>query len=132
MDTEYRMHKGARTSLIIAGVLCILLVFSAPIGIWIIIRASGGKVVVTPTELLFKAILSMRINLQDVQRIGILKVPMANNKGLGGALAKAKVGGDTAIHLCVMTKAGKTKNFIVSPPRDSLISIYADCGSPQG
>ncbi|MCC6805958.1 MAG: hypothetical protein IT381_00930 [Deltaproteobacteria bacterium] len=118
METvEFRMHKGARVALYIAGALCFILVVAAPIGLWMILRAAGGKVIVSPTEVKAKGLLTTTINLHDVKRIGICLVPIAA-KGIGGALAKMKVGGDHGVNVCVMNGAGKTQKFIVSMYED--------------
>ena len=115
--SEYRFHKGARTALIVAGVLCILLVIAAPIGIWIIVRATGGKVVFTRGGLVAKALFSVNIDFADVTRLGVCRFPIVA-RGIGGALARYKVGGDHAINVCVMTRAGKTRKFIASMYED--------------
>ncbi len=117
--TEYRMHKPARVSLYIAGVLCMLLVVTIPIGIWIIVRAAGAKVLVSPREVRAKALLGTTIQLADVTRVGRLLVKIqAAGGGIGGgigkALAQQKVGGTHATNLCVMTKGGKTIKFVAS------------------
>lgn len=110
---EFRLHKGARVALTIAGVLCMLLVIGLPIGIWILVRAATGKLVLSASDVRAKALGSTHIALDDVARIGICRVPIVA-RGIGGALARQKVGGDHAINICVMTKAGKTKKFTVS------------------
>lgn len=114
---EFRLSKGARVALYIAGALCVVLVFALPFGVWIIYRAATGKVTLSDKEVVARALLTTRVDLTDVSRLGILRVPVAA-KGLGGALARQKVGGDEAINVCAMTRAGKTKKFVVSQFED--------------
>ncbi len=113
METiEYKMHRGARIAFFLAGALCMILIVAIPFGVWIIARAASGKVVVSPTDVKVKALLNTNIDLRDVSRIGVVTVRVP--KGIGGALARLKVGGDAAINVCVMNKSGKTKKFIAS------------------
>jgi hypothetical protein len=111
--TDYRFHKGARTALTIAGVLCLLLIVAAPIGIWILMRVRSAKVSISPSEIRASALVTTVINLHDIQRIGVCMIPVPA-AGIGGIIARMKVGGSHAANICVMTQAGKTKKFIAS------------------
>ncbi len=114
---EYRLHKGARVALYIAGALCILLVFAAPFGIWILLRTASGKLSISGQGLVAKALTSVRFDFLDVARIGICRVPI-HAKGIGGALARQKVGGDHGINVCVILQNKKKKQFTVSMYED--------------
>lgn len=112
-ETVYPFHQGARTALIVVGVLLIFLIVTIPFAIYVFIRVRGGKVVVTKQGLTATALGSERWSFDDVARLGVLKVPIVA-RGVGGALARAKVGGDHGVNLVIRTKAGKDKKFIVS------------------
>src|SRR5262249_13120695 len=92
----YPLHKGAVSALTAAGVLLILLIVTAPFGIWIIYRARNGSVVLGETSIVARAIGTVRIDLTQVDRIGIAKIPVVRGGGVGGgigaALARKKVG----------------------------------------
>src|SRR3954449_9549146 len=107
---EYPFHAGARMALNVAAVLCMILVVGIPIGIWIMVRVSGAKVILDDKGLTAKGLGSLRVELADVARFGVLRVPIIA-RGIGGALARKKVGGDEGVNLCLQTKAGKTKKF---------------------
>jgi hypothetical protein len=110
---EYRFHAGARSSLKIAAVLCCLLVVSAPIGIWVWLRAVGGKVRVTPVDVAVKGLGGTSFRFDEVARMGLLQVRIVA-RGIGGALVRRRVGGNDAFHLVVKTTNGKTRKFIAS------------------
>ena len=46
-------------------------------------------------------------------RLGVVRVPIIA-RGIGGMLARKKVGGDEGVNLCFQTRAGKTRKFIAS------------------
>ena len=111
--TDHRLHPGARSALTVAAVLCMILIVGIPFGVWILIRVSGGKVSFDDRGLTARALGSLRVDFADVTRIGLLRVPIVA-RGIGGALARKKVGGNEGINLCFQTRAGKTKKFLVS------------------
>jgi len=113
METEYRLHGGARVALYIVAALCVLLVVAVPIAIWVAIRTAGGKVVLSANGVVAKGLLTTEFDYADVARLGTCKVPI-QAKGLGGALAKQRVGGDNAINVVVKLKNDKTRKFIAS------------------
>ena len=113
METEYPFHKGARVALYIVVALCVMLVFAIPFAIWIAIRTAGGKVVLSPSGVVAKGLLTTEFSYADVARLGRCKAPVLA-KGIGGALAKQRVGGDNAIHVVVKLRDGKTRKFIAS------------------
>src|SRR5262249_48273292 len=109
----FRLHPGARGALNVVGGLLILLVVTIPFAIWIFIRTAGAKIEITADELLFKNLVSKRWRLASLRRIGVLSVPVIA-RGIGGALARRKVGGNQAIHLCAIDDRGKKLNVLVS------------------
>jgi hypothetical protein len=114
MATDYPFHKGARSAYNVTGVLCCLLVVGIPLGIWIFMRAAAARVTLTGTGLEAKGVFSTRkIEFADIDRLGMLKVPITA-PGIGGALARQKVGGGDGIHLVARTKDGTNWNFLAS------------------
>jgi hypothetical protein len=116
-NREFPLHKGARSALRIAGILCILIVMAAPFGIWIIWRVANGKISLTKTGLVASALGSTAFEFAEVQRIGICMVPIVA-RGIGGALARQKVGGDAGTNICVILKSGKKKQLTISMYED--------------
>jgi hypothetical protein len=112
-QSVFPMHGGAKTALVVVGVLLCLLIITIPVGIYIIIRVQGGRVELTRKALVARSIGTVRIPLDDVARVGICKVAVVGG-GVGGALARKKVGGDEGVNLCVMDRRGKTRKFIAS------------------
>jgi hypothetical protein len=110
---EYRFHEGARSSLRIVAVLCFLLVVSAPIGIWLLIRVAKGKVKISSSEVVASGLGNTSFRFDEVARLGVQEVPIVA-RGIGGALVRRRVGGNRAVHLVVKTTAGKTRRFIAS------------------
>src|SRR5262249_36206813 len=109
----FRFHAGARGALNIAAVLLLLLVVTIPISIRIFVPVAGGRVDITGSELYARALFTKRWSLDKIRRIGVLAVPIYA-RGIGGVLARRKVGGPNAIHLCFMDDRGKKSSFIVS------------------
>ena len=118
MDTlVFPLHAGARSSLKIAAVLLILLVFTAPLGIWILVRVSRGDLTIGASEA--RAISEggtgqVVVPLGEVARLGIARVPMGSGGGIGGALARRKVGGSEAVILCFILRGGKRRMLCAS------------------
>jgi hypothetical protein len=110
---DYRFHSGARMALNVAGVLCLITIVGIPFGIWILMRVAGARVTLHDGGLEARALGTTRVDYADVTRFGVLRVPIIA-RGIGGALARKKVGGDEGVNLCFQTRAGKTKKFIVS------------------
>lgn len=110
---EYRFHEGARSSLTIVAVLCFVLVAAAPIGIWLLLRVSKGKVMISPADVVARGLGTTAFRFDEIARLGVQEVPIVA-RGMGGALVRRRVGGDKALHLVVKTTAGKTRRFIVS------------------
>ena len=115
MAKEFRLTPGARTAMIVVGVLCCLLVFALPVGLWVFYRLSKAKVTLTSEGLSAVNIFSStRFDYADVARLGTFQVAVAKGGGVAGALAREKSGGDAATHLIVQTKDGKNRSFMVS------------------
>jgi hypothetical protein len=109
----YRLHAGARSALNIAGGLLVLLVITIPIAILIFMRTAAARIELSPEELVFRNLFSKRVKLGTMRRLGWLSVPVVA-RGIGGALARRKVGGPAAIHLCSIDERGKKFNVPVS------------------
>ena len=125
-SSEYRLHAGARMALNVAGVLCLITILGIPFGIWILMCVAGARVTLDDQSLVAKALGTTRVDYADVTRFGVLRVPIIA-RGIGGALARRKVGGNEGVNLCFMTRAGKTKKFIVSQ-YDKWEEIVAEVG----
>lgn len=111
---EYPFHKGARTSLYIAAGLCILLVCAAPIGAYFIWRVLKGKVTLDGQKLRAEGLMTDEFAWADVDRIGLLNIPMAA-RGLGGVLARMKLDNmDYGVNLVARLKNGKDVKFLVN------------------
>jgi hypothetical protein len=110
--TIYNFHSGAKTAVTVVGVLLCVLIITIPIGIYIIIRASGGRVEVTQEGLTAKSIGTKKFRFSEVSRLGVCHAPVQAG-GIGGALARKKVGGDVGVNMCFMV-GKKTKVFIAS------------------
>ena len=114
METlEYPLIKGARSALNIVGVLCVLLIIGIPVAIWVFVRVAGAKVVLSAQGVLAKGLGSTQFAYNEVARLGVCRVPITA-KGLGGVLARKRVGGNEAIRLVIKNSQGKQKSFIVS------------------
>ncbi|MBX7101675.1 MAG: hypothetical protein K1X89_28430 [Myxococcaceae bacterium] len=112
-EVHYPLHKGAKVALNIVGGLLILLCVTIPVSIFVFIRVATAKVTLRRSGLDATLFVTTSIEFDDVARLGLLRVPVVAG-GLGGYLARQKVGGSEAVNLVVQTKAGKDKKFIVS------------------
>lgn len=115
METlEYPFHKGARTSLYVAAALCILLVCAAPIGFYFIWRIGKGKVTIDGQKIRADGLMSDEIQWSEVDRLGLLHIPMVA-RGVGGMLARMKLNNmDTGINLVARLKSGKDVKFLLN------------------
>jgi hypothetical protein len=121
MAKQFPLTSGARTAMIVVGVLCCLLVFALPIGIWVFYRLGKAKVTLTPEGLEAVNVFSgTRYAWTDVERLGLMQVAVAKGGGVAGAMAREKTGGDAATHLIVRTKAGDNRSFMVSSYENML------------
>lgn len=111
---EYPFHKGAKGSLYTAAVLLLLLVFTIPIAIYFFWRIGRAKVTFTESGLEVNGLGSSKFDWSDVSRLGLLKIPL-HARGVGGALAQAKLGGlNYGLNVVVQTKSGKNIKFIAN------------------
>jgi len=124
MNREFRFHKGARIALRVVGVLCLLLVVAAPVGLWILWRVSRAKLSITPGGVSASALTTVDFEFAEVERLGVCKVPIVA-RGIGGALARYKVGGDAGINLCVMLRNKKKRQITVSMYEDYQTALDA-------
>lgn len=109
----YPMHGGAKGAFYTAGGLCCLLIITIPVGIWFIIKAAGARVELSDTHVVQRGLTTVKIAFADVTRLGILEVAVVGG-GIGGAIARKKCGGRTAIHLCTVDARGKNRRFMAS------------------
>jgi len=110
---EFRMHSGARWAYYIGGGLLLVAVLTAPVGLWFFWGARRVRVVIDDSEIRVYALTTTVIRFAEVKRLGICRVPIYAS-GLGGTLARQKVGGNTSVNLCVFTERGKTRQFVAS------------------
>lgn len=90
MNLEYRMHKNARTALIITGVLLCVLCVTIPVAIWMFWRVSRAKVAVTSDGVVAEGLLTSTVKFDDVERFGVVRIPLMA-RGLGAVLANMKL-----------------------------------------
>jgi hypothetical protein len=112
-EVVYPMHKGARTALIVTSVLLMVLCVTIPVGIYFLYRVQTAGARLRRTGLTVRSLGTFEVEFDQIARLGLLESPIVA-KGVGGALAKARVGGDVATNLVVRTKDGKDKRVIIS------------------
>ena len=111
---EFRMHKGARTALIITGVLLCVLCVTIPFAVWIFYRVSRAKVTVRPDGLDAQGLMTDSVQFDDVERFGVLRIPLAA-RGLGAVLANMKLDNmGEGVNLVFRLKDGKDVKFIAN------------------
>jgi hypothetical protein len=115
MTKQFPLSKGARTAMVVVGVLLCLLVVFIPVGLFVFWRLSKAKVTLTPEGLEAVNVFSTtRFAYADVARVGTFEIAVAPGGGAAGALAREKTGGNAATHLIVQTKDGRNRSFMVS------------------
>jgi hypothetical protein len=132
MQKDRPFHKGARVSLQIVGVLLILLVFTAPFGLWMFWRVAKARLRTTEKGVDASSITNIAFDYADVARLGICRIPI-HAKGIGGALAKYKVGGDHGINVCAVLRNGKKKQITANLYEDyeaAMDEISKGVGKP--
>jgi hypothetical protein len=111
---DYPFHKGARTALIVVGVLLMIMCFTIPVGIWVIYRVLKGGVSLTNSGVTVKGITTDSFEWADVDRLGLLKIPVVA-RGIGGALANYRLDNlGYGLNLVVKLKSGKTIKFLLN------------------
>ncbi|MBK8264339.1 MAG: hypothetical protein IPK80_23735 [Nannocystis sp.] len=117
MENEtFPAHSGARTALNIAAVLMILLVVTAPLGLYIIVQVNRGQLKITDkgvSALSPAGISNVSFDFAEIERLGLCRIRVVA-AGIGGFLARKKVGGDEAVNLCVVLKGGRRRLFTAS------------------
>jgi hypothetical protein len=132
MDKSYPLHAGARSALNITAVLCCLLIVGIPLGVWIFVRARSARVALTDEGASATNVFSSTaFAWRDVARLGLLKVAVVTGGGMGGALARQKVGGDEATHIVARTNDGKLHSFMASS-YESLQEMIDEVGRRAG
>jgi hypothetical protein len=109
----FPMHAGAHTAFNVVGVLLILLFVTIPVAIWVFIRSARGRIEISGSEVILRSLFTRRWTLANIRRLGVLAVPIYA-RGIGGALARKKVGGKDAIHLCAIDDRGRKSTLLVS------------------
>jgi hypothetical protein len=109
----YPLHAGARGAYMFVGVLLCILIIGIPFAIWAFIARSRGRMEVQGLEVRSYGFFTRRLDLSRARRLGVLEVPV-HARGIGGAIARRKVGGDRAVHLCTMDEQGRKANILVS------------------
>lgn len=111
-ELEFPMHKGARTALNITGVLLIILCVTIPFAVWVFYRVSKAKVTVGTEELVASGLVTDRVRFADVERFGVLRIPMVA-RGIGGVLANMKLDNmGEGVNLVFRMKDGKDVKFV--------------------
>jgi hypothetical protein len=109
----FPLHAGARSAYLVVVVLLTILVIGIPFAVWALIARSRGRLEARGPELVTVGFFRKRLDLRQARRLGVLHVPILA-RGIGGALARRKVGGDHAVHLCMMDERGRKSNLLVS------------------
>lgn len=108
------MHKGARTALIIVGVLLCVLCVTIPFAAWVFYRVGRARVVVRPDGLEAVALLTDAVAFDDVERFGVLRIPLAA-RGLGAVIANMKLDNmGEGVNLVFRLKNGKDVKFLAN------------------
>ncbi len=126
-ELEFPVHKPGRTSLTVVAVLLMLLCITFPAAIYLLFRLSKMRVKVTPTGLEARGIVTDEVNFDDVERFGVLHVPVVAG-GLGGYLARMKLNHmNEGLNLVFLLKNGKTVKFLANQyeRHDELIERVA-------
>ncbi|MGV3622277.1 MAG: hypothetical protein ACO1OB_15780 [Archangium sp.] len=115
MNSEYPIHKNAKTSFIVVGVLLCLLCFTIPVAIWVFIRLGKMKVTLRGDGLeAVGAFLTDTVSWDDVERFGVLHVPVVAG-GLGGYFARMKLNHmNEGLNVVFRLKNGKDVKFIAN------------------
>ncbi len=109
----YPLHAGACGAYMFVGILLFILIIGIPFAIWAFIARSRGRVAVQGLEVRSYGFFTRRLDLARARRLGVLEVPVYA-RGIGGAMARRKVGGDRAVHLCTMDEQGRKANMLIS------------------
>ncbi len=112
--TEFRMHKGARTSLYVVGALLTLLCVTFPFALWVFFRVGRAKVVLSADGVEAQGIITDTVKFDDVARFGVLRVPF-HGRGVGGVLANMRLDNQgEGVNAVFQLKNGKTVKFLLN------------------
>src|ERR671920_808053 len=85
-----------------------------PFGVWLLFRIASAKLTIDATGITARTeFRTVRVDFADVVRFGTLRVAIIAG-GIGGVLARRKVGGNEAVHVAFKLRSGATKMFMVS------------------
>ncbi|WP_372364935.1 hypothetical protein [Candidatus Uabimicrobium sp. HlEnr_7] len=117
----HHLEEEARFAYISLGVLIALTFFGIPIAIWIWTRISKMRVEFTEDRLIVAgALVTQEYKFDEIRDIAIFQIPVAA-KGIGGYLARKKVGGRRmAMNLCIKKQNKKIGAFIASSYQNEL------------
>lgn len=111
---EFPMHKGARTSLYVVAALLVLLCFTIPFAIYIVVRVRSARVRVTSSGLEARGLMTTTVPFDEVERAGVLRVPLVA-RGLGAVLARMKLDNmDEGVNLVFRLRSGKDLKVLVN------------------
>ncbi len=112
--TEYPMHKSARTSLYVVAALLVLLCFTVPFAVYIVLRVRTARVRVTSSGLEARGLLTTAVEFDQVERAGVLRIPLVA-RGLGGVLARMKLDNmNEGVNLVFRLRGGKDVKVLVN------------------
>lgn len=127
-DLTFPVHKPGKTSLTIMAVLMMVLCFTFPLAIWVLIRLQKMAVKLSATGLeAYGWLMTDVVNFDDVERFGVLHAPVVAG-GLGGYLARMKLNHmNEGLNLVFKLKNGKEVKFIANQyeRHDELIDRVA-------
>lgn len=107
------LHAGARGAYLVVGILLTILIIAIPFAIWAFVVRARGRIEVHGSSITAYGFFTRRWDLRAARRLGVLRVPIYA-RGIGGALARRKVGGDHGVHLCMIDDRGKKATLLVS------------------
>ncbi len=112
-ELEFPLHKPGKTANIILAVLLCILCVTVPAAIWLLTRLGKMKVIVRSDGLeAIGPFMTDEVKFDDVERFGILRVPMVA-RGLGGIVAAMKLNNmNEGVNLVFKLKSGKEVKFI--------------------
>lgn len=112
-ELEFPLHKSGKTANIILAVLLCILCLTVPVAIYLLTRLGKMKVIVRADGLeAIGPFMTDEVKFDDVDRFGILRVPLAA-RGLGGVVAAMKLNNmNEGVNLVFKLKSGKEVKFI--------------------
>lgn len=115
---EFHFHKQGRLALMIVACILFFFIFTGPFALWVLWRRASGGIRLSDQGLEAKELgSSQSVRWNEVARIGVLQVPVLA-RGVGGMLARWRMGGPVATHLVFKTVKGKDRSVAVSSFED--------------